>query len=116
MAFQAKRLRVQLPCGERTAFEEAVGVLTDCPLDSVCFGGSYPCDPNTCVIGRASEIGPRTLCQAPTDVCFAASGQRVDPASVLIDPEHLPVLREHLEARLRDVAAAEKALEERGGQ
>jgi hypothetical protein len=116
MAFQAKRLRVQLPCGERTVFEEAVGVLTNCPLDSVCYGASYFCDPSTCVIGQASEIGPRTICQFPTDVCFAASVRRADPASVLIDPEHLPVLREHLEARLRDVAAAEKALEERGGQ
>lgn len=122
MAFQSKRLRVQLPCGEKTWFEQAVAVTVNCPLDSVCFGGSYPCDQNTCVFGMASRVGPGGLCQFPTcnafsDVCLIGSPNPVaDPGAILIDPQDLPALREHLEGRLKDIEAAEQALKERGDQ
>ena len=116
MAFQSKRLRVQLPCGDRTLFEQVANV--NCPLDSVCIGGSKICDPNTCVFGEYSEIGPNTLCQWPTcagtDYCYMGSRDpQADPGAVLIDPQQLPAMREHLEGRLKDIDAAEQALRER---
>jgi hypothetical protein len=39
MAFQSKRLRVQLPCGERTVFEQVAPV--NCPFHTLCIGGSF---------------------------------------------------------------------------
>jgi hypothetical protein len=117
MAFQSKRLRVQLPCGERTVFEQVANV--NCPFHTLCIGGSFFCDPNTCVFGEASEIGPGGLCTFPscdfgTAPDCVGGTQVPDPGRVLVDPEHLPALRKHLEERLNDIATAERALEERG--
>jgi hypothetical protein len=40
----------------------------------------------------------------------------VDPGAIVVQPEHLPVLREQLEAQLKEIEIAEQALEERKSQ
>ena len=125
MAFRSKRLRVQLPCGERTVFE--MDVFVECPMGTVCLGGSFPCDPSTCVFGVDSRIGPGGLCKfqtcdigtvvpcgAGTDPCVAGSPDPVvDPGAVLIDPQDLGAFKQHLEERLKEIDAAQQAIEER---
>jgi len=37
----------------------------------------------------------------------------VHPGRILVDPEHLPRLREALEAQLKEIETAEQALKER---
>jgi hypothetical protein len=54
MSFQAKRLRVQLPCGEGTVYEEEAARAQDC-IGLTC--------------GAFSQCGPGTGCAFPTDVC-----------------------------------------------
>jgi len=34
----------------------------------------------------------------------------VDPGKILVDPEHLPLLRERLEAQLKEIEKAEEEL------
>jgi hypothetical protein len=93
MAFQAKRLRVQLPCGEASVYEELEPVLpvaptTWCPLPS-----RVPTDVTQLVLcGPGTERPP------------------VDPDSVTVSPEGLKTLRRQLEARLALVADAERAV------
>jgi hypothetical protein len=117
MSFQSKRLRVQLPCGEGTVIEQPI----DCPGGTVCRGASFFCAQDTCVFGEHSRVGPGGLCNAPTCdfgtkvPCGGFGSDRMtDPWAVVIDPEHLPLLRQALEAQLNEIEAAEQALKERG--
>jgi|SRR5215207_1122988 len=117
MSFQSKRLRVQLPCGEGTLVEQAV----DCPLGTVCDGASFFCDPNTCVFGANSRVGPEGLCGlgtcnigSPIPCGGLGSDPRTDPRTLVVDPEQLPLLRQALEAQLKEVESAEQALRDRG--
>jgi hypothetical protein len=154
MSFQAKRLRVQLPCGEATVMEEgaqeagAAGLCripslcrfpTQCQFPTECFFCTLgtPClDTYGChrffsciefesgVCQAGSVCGAlASLCAIPTDCgdsrifgCPAGSEQPVDPGTIIVDPEHLPALREALEAQLKEIEKAEQALKERGGQ
>jgi hypothetical protein len=156
MSFEAKRLRVQLPCGTHTAREVDVGG-GGCPFPTdVCEGGtcwfetppvcrfptrlcewptlvgcaqfgtwchygSITCLHGTCLHGTcpfdtcgfvsptcrwaSDPCGPRSAigCGPGTDIA-------VDPGKILVDPEHLPVLRERLEAQLKEIEKAEEEL------
>ena len=134
MSFQAKRLRVQLPCGEATVIEEEaqqVGGAGLCRAPSFC-GFPTPCQFLTytcrlCTIGTpcgfgtwgcqrffSCEFGTCGLGTIPR--CPAGSEQPVDPGTLVVDPEHLPALREALEAQLKEIEKAEQQLKERGGQ
>jgi hypothetical protein len=117
MSFQSKRLRVQLPCNEGTLVEQAM----DCPMGTRCNGASFFCDPNTCVFGEHSRVGPEGLCNIGT--CnfvspFPCGGfgtdPRADPRSIVVDPEQLPLIRQALEAQLKEIETAEQALKDRG--
>jgi hypothetical protein len=98
MPFQAKRLRVQLPCGEVTVFDEVPADLhviptTWCPLPS-----NVPI-----------EVVQTILCQQ--SMCGPGSAEVVvDPGSLVVSPEQLVTLRVQLEARLAMVAEAEQAV------
>jgi len=63
----------------------------------------------------ASLCGIPSAC-GPSVRCPGGSEQPVDPGTIVVDPEHLPVLREALEAQLKEIDKAEQALKERAGQ
>jgi hypothetical protein len=115
VSFSSKRLRVQIPCEDNgSVLEEAIG----CPFEMVCHdGASFICDPNTCVFGRFSEVGPEGVqsCeQTPWNCAGFATPELPGPRTLVLDAEHLPRLREELEARLEEVRRAEQALADRG--
>jgi hypothetical protein len=98
MAFQAKRLRVQLPCGEVSVFEELpadvyVVPTTWCPLPS-----RVPIEVIETIVCQQSMCGP------------GSAEVVVDPDSLVVSPEQLVTLRGQLEARLSLVAEAEQAV------
>ena len=114
MSFSSKRLRVQLPCGDRTVVEVAIG----CPERMVCHDMiSFPCDPNTCVFGRQSQVGPegQSPCDFGTMNCVSFGS---DPgpirADLVLDAEQLSLLKTTLEAQLEEIDKAEEALKEKG--
>jgi hypothetical protein len=138
MSFQAKRLRVQLPCGEATVIEEAqhAGAAGLCRIPSLC---RFPSNQCLCTLMTPCRFGT-DFCELPTGICMwptrcgwftcefgtcggatifrcpAGTEQPVDPGTLVVDPEHLPALREALEAQLKEIEKAEQALKERGGQ
>jgi hypothetical protein len=151
MSFEAKRLRVQLPCGEATVIEEGAQQAA-CPLPSFCICtaatpcrqfctqlspclcshltpchyGTWGCQHfYTCIVVNSgicrfdSPCGPlASLCEipsacGPSRICPGGSEQPVDPGTIVIDPEHLPALREALETQLKEIEKAEQALKER---
>ena len=152
MSFQAKRLRVQLPCDpggtviEEGAQEAAAGLCrvpslcafpTNCLWGSGCHIGTIACHDfiTDCRLGflshcRAASCGiiNATFCDmnscgfgSPCTIsipqCIGGSRQPgPDPGPIIIDAEHLPALREALEAQLKEIEKAEQALEERGGE
>jgi len=165
MAFRARRLRVQLPCGEGTVFEEEAAGGGGCNFPTrcafptqVCEGGTcwfetpldcrffspcgafasfceFPtdcghtaCGPTPCGHGTPCGFhtcryptwcayhtcGPVSPCRYFTAVaCRAGTEPVFDPGKIIVDPEHLPLLREALEAQLKEIEAAEQALKER---
>lgn len=148
MSFQARKLRVQLPCREKTLIEQQqVPPGTFCRIPSCNFGtcgfvspatcrfgscGFGTCQfatcgfvsPQTCAFGTCGFVSPVT-CQfaSPCGITIDPTGcpggsvdPPIDPGTVVVDPEHLPALREQLEARLKDIDAAEQALKEREDQ
>jgi hypothetical protein len=136
MSFQAKRLRVQLPCGEATVIEEGaqqIGAAAGfCRIPSLCRFMSE-CQFASCQFGTDFCALPSGICLWPTRCgwftcefgtcggatifrCPAGTEQPVDPGRILVDPEHLPALREALEAQLKEIEKAEQALKERGGE
>lgn len=116
MAFESRRLRVQLPCREGESVKE-VAADFPCPFDTACNGASFFCAPDTCVFGEHSRIGPEGLCQVPSrppPLCPGGSEEPFDRGAVLVDPEHLPVLKERLIAQLKEIDIAEEELRKRG--
>jgi hypothetical protein len=146
MSFEAKRLRVQLPCEPGGTVRE---IDVGCPFPTdVCLGGTcwfqtpicrHFVSPVTCdyvgtIVACAHFATP--ICQFPScnfgtcrfatcefGTCqFGTCGIRtfvgcrpgteleVDPGTILVDPEHLPVLREQLEAQLKEIEKAEEEL------
>jgi hypothetical protein len=98
MPFEAKRLRVQLPCGEVTVFDEVPAGLhviptTWCPLPS-----RVPIEVIETILCQQSMCGP------------GSAEVVVDPGSLVVSPEQLVTLRGQLEARLAMVTEAEQAV------
>jgi hypothetical protein len=94
MAFQAKRLRVALPCGEHTVVEPEVRFAADEKIvKPVCL------DWASWYVGSCADKFTWQLL--------------IKSADVVLDPEHLPMVRQQLEARLKDIETAERALQER---
>jgi hypothetical protein len=91
----------------------------DCPDGTVCRGASFFCAPDTCAFGEHSRVGPGGLCNAPTCnvgsnlPCGFGTDVPVDPRTVLVDPADLPLMRQALEAQLKEIESAEQALKER---
>ena len=140
MSFEAKRLRVQLPCPEGESVKEidigGRGCLfpTDPCEGGTCWFQSPPvcrfptyigCEyfgtpPMTCVYFGS----PPPTCHyfgtppCPYDTCGwrspVACGPGtdlvIDPGRILVDPEQLPALREALEAQLKEIDKAEEEL------
>ncbi|HEV7937820.1 MAG TPA: hypothetical protein VGP18_07325 [Solirubrobacteraceae bacterium] len=111
MAFESKRLRVQLPCGETTVVEQ------DVQADfRIC---AVTCDLGTSVVVRciaSCRFSCEFTCEytgilAEEEACAQGSAQP-DPGTVLVGLEQLPVIREQLEAQLAEVRAAEGAVGE----
>ena len=140
VSFQARRLRVQLPCGDQTVVEAQVlqPTPTACPFATcgfvtpatICHNYLSNCGivsqchlyhsihPTTCVGGHITLVTcPLGSCQCSitvhptTTIC---PGGSIDPTGpIQVDPEVLPQLREQLEAQLEEIGKAEQALKER---
>ena len=137
MSFQARRLRVQLPCGEQTVVEAQAfqPTPTACPFATCGFvtpaticrnfnsncGIVSQCHQFHTIVACQQFVSP--ICAMNTFACGcsvtfidpcggAGSG---DPGPIQIDPEVLPQLREQLEAQLKEIEKAEQALKEREG-
>jgi hypothetical protein len=99
MSFQAKRLRVQLPSGEAVGFvrpgEDGEPAADEKIIKGVCL------DAASWVVGSCLDFFTQYILVAPAAIEF-------------LDAEQLPALRERLAARLKEVEAAERALNERG--
>jgi hypothetical protein len=137
MSFQAKRLRVQLPCREAaTVIEQGaqeIGAAAGfCRIPSVCRFMSE-CAFGTCQFGTDFCALPSRVCLWPTGCgwftcefgtcggatifrCPVGTEQPVDPGTIVVDPEHLSVLREALEAQLKEIDKVEQALKQRRAQ
>jgi hypothetical protein len=137
MSFQAKRLRVQLPCDPGGTVIEAeareIGAVAGfCRMPSICRFMSE-CAFGSCQFGTDFCALPTQICAWPTRCgwftcewgtcggatifrCPAGTEQPVDPGRILVDPEQLPALREALETQLKEIEKAEQALKERGGE
>lgn len=112
MSFESRRLRVRLPCPEGESVQELADVR--CPFDTECMLPSFFCAPDTCVFGEFSRVGPGGVC--PLNSCGQPSFMDVEARRILVDPELLPVLREQLEAQLKQIDAAEAELEKHRSQ
>jgi hypothetical protein len=136
VSFQARRLRVQLPCGDQTVVEADVikPTPTACPWATCGFVTPTICaayNTNCGIVSPCHQFHTILQCQHfVTPVCAmntfacgctvtfidpcggAGSG---DPGPIQIDPEVLPQLREQLEAQLKEIEKAEAALKEREG-
>jgi hypothetical protein len=94
VSFQATRLRVALPNGKETAVELPAG---DEPvIKGVC-------------------IDPASFVNASCADKFTWYLLLVRAAPASLDAEQLPILRQELEARLKEVDDTERALKDRGG-
>lgn len=130
MAFAAKRLRVQLPCGETTVLP--CGEATRCgetAARNVAAEVLPRRDPATLDrgLGTVGLLGLALLAGCkPNHTCYHTPWPVLEPGpegseTVLVDAVDLPVLRAQLEAQLArinwqlsDIEAAEKALEDLG--
>jgi hypothetical protein len=118
MSFESRRLRVQLPCPEGESVKELADV--QCPFQTRCRGASFFCDPDTCVFGPQSRIGPGGLCHQfgtcdlPTRWVCPTRSVWDPPQQILVDPEQLPALKERLMAQLKEIERAEEELRRRG--
>ena len=128
MAFEARSLRVQIPCGSVTLINCTVGNTINCFFPSkychfpsychygtpwTCFWGTpcqwgSPCFHGTCGYHLSlidCEFGTRPhLPECP--------GTEIVEGPITISPEHLGVLKEQLQAQLREIEIAEKAVAE----
>jgi hypothetical protein len=95
MAFQAKRLRVALPCEEQTLIEPGVPFAADEKI----------------VKPFCIDWGSQHRGSCADDFTWYLL---INPAPIALDVEHLPIVRKQLEAKLEEVRRAEQALEDRG--
>jgi hypothetical protein len=105
MSFQAKRLRVQLPCGEQTVVElEFARAVQNCAIfRGVPDTNYWPTCGDSCDVGSCGGT---------------CGGNFWTPAllgaRMVIEADELPMLRDDLHTRLEEVKKAQQALEERG--
>jgi hypothetical protein len=94
MSFQARRLRVALPCGEDTVIEAGVRFAADeMIVEAQCL------DWASWYVGSCADNFTHALL--------------IKSAELVFDAEHLPIVRQELEARLKDIETAEQALADR---
>jgi hypothetical protein len=109
VAFESKRLYVQLPCEGTSRIEEGVAIVPPgfCPYPSI--ERFVPVDPvGQCVL--VSDV--------PADVRAIACGGATrnelgNVGSVLVTPETLAILRRQIETRLAMVKDAQQAIASR---
>lgn len=153
MSFEAKKLRVQLPCGTNGSVieEQAAGDGGECDFPSGCqiftcawgtdcinvfwttplqgpvfcqwisacdwgYGTcpAYTCPNASCTIPspcRFGTCGAHSACPAHSAVVTVTGTIR--EGGLIVDADQLPALREQLEAQLKEIEKAEKAVEER---
>lgn len=140
MSFESKRLRVQLPCEPGGTVQEIelkplqsrfccwfptrpmCRYFHTCQwpitqygcghfLSQTCHHFQTPpvcglpsCDFGSCEFGTPCGFG------SPVGGCEPQTEIPVDPGTILVDPEHLPMLREQLEAQLKELEKAEEEL------
>jgi hypothetical protein len=109
MPFEAKQLRVQLPCGSVTVMESG---RYDAEMAARRLSGWADI-----ISGKLSDpsCGPGTSCGfhsgfSTADVAHLCHGSDPIDVKVVIDVAVLPALRLQLEARLKELDAAEKAV------
>jgi hypothetical protein len=120
--FEARRLRVQLPCGTETLIACVFGT---CRLPSVitCLYRTPWCPPYISFCGGyrtvACEIGTRATF-TPTCGGTIWYTETLTPVTDTIrqvtefEVEELPILREQLEGQLKEVIAAQEQIERQG--
>jgi hypothetical protein len=99
MAFESKRLRVQLPCEGTSLLEEHVQLVPPklCP---------YPSVEVIVPVGLTPQCAPLSV-----PPCGAGTQEGLgDKDSVLVTPETLAVLRRQIEMRLTMVKDAQEAI------
>lgn len=114
MDFEARKLRVQLPCGTETII---ACVFYSCRLPSVitCLYRTPICPPYVSWCGGfrsvACEFGTRTFtptCGATPWYTETLTGTETIREITQIEVEDLPILREQLEGQLKEVIAAQE--------
>jgi hypothetical protein len=120
LAFEARNLRVQLPCGPVTVIQ--CRFETDfCALPSrFCTWPTRWCGWFTCPLGSCLDtfVGCRIGTQSPcgyaspvVDLPVCAAGSEPLQPVTHVSVEDLATLREQLQAQLKEVQAAEKQVE-----
>ena len=116
MSFEARNLRIQLPYGDVT--------IRDCGLAHTIIG----CGAYGHTIGVFGCQFPHTLpppecwwhsmlpCAMGSGACGYSPVMQGDPGTIVVQPEHLGILRERLEAQLKEIDQAEEKLREFGEQ
>lgn len=119
MSFAAKRLRVQLPCGQTTELDEAaVPDLAAARFDH----GTFACGFGSAELLAVAIVkgcdANRTCRKTPPRTRKAFRNGPEGSETVLVDAEDLPVLRAQLEAQLErikwqlsEIETAQNALE-----
>ena len=121
MSFEARNLRIQLPCRQVTILDCGVGVTHLCGHPTVlCQFPTNQCWPHISC-GLLGSCGPLSPCHYNTWVtcefgthggCGVISPVVQDPGTIVIDPEQIAVLRKRLEAQLKELDEAETKLRE----
>ncbi|MDQ3933619.1 MAG: hypothetical protein M3340_03200 [Actinomycetota bacterium] len=122
MAFGSRRLRVQLPCGERTRVVEVaadertpcpVAFATGCPSE---FVSACPVQLATCADFRTGVCAPESCppgsCLTGTHCYWTNPAILPSPRGGLVAADDLPLLRGRLEQRMREIDAFARALKE----
>jgi hypothetical protein len=133
MSFEARNLRVQLPCGPVTIIDCGAAFTRICRQGTIitCLWGTCrwgtcgfvsPCgwcsywSPYQCRFGSPDPCGFGSPIEQITEHLCAGSEEL--GVRVTVSPEELGPLREALEAQLKEISAAEEAVkrqsEERG--
>jgi hypothetical protein len=122
MSFEAKRLRVQLPCGQTTELDEAVVPgLAAARFDFGTFACGFG-SAELLAVALAKGCGANHTCRRTppkTRNAFRKGPEGSD--TVVVDAEDLPVLRAQLEAQLErikwqlcEIETAQNALDNPG--
>lgn len=106
MAFSARHLRVRLPCGEDTQIVEPGQLIAGAEVGVACVGWSCGCT-GLC----SAHTGGQPM--VASGWCCASCAGCTFMSTNMVSAEDLPALRADLEARLRDLEAAERAVQQR---